>query len=135
MRFSRSTPIVEVAQVLALVGIVGIVGESVTRRTREIGVRVALGARALHLSWAVGRESAFTGLVGLAVGVLLLFTLHEWMATAVFEYYVQRLGPAVLSAEVLGLAIGIVSTVTLLASALTARRALRINPVDALRAD
>ena len=124
-----------VAQILALVGIAGIVGESVTRRTREIGVRMALGARALHVSWTIARESVVTGLLGLGAGVLLIFFLQEWVTSVVFDYYVTRLGPEILSIQVLGFAIGSVALLALSVSLLSARRALSIDPVEALRVE
>jgi len=126
---------VVIALILSLVGIVGVVSEAVTRRTREIGVRVALGARAAQVTWAVARESVLTALAGLVLGMALLFVLNGWMTKVVFDVYVRWLAPSLLSVGVLGLVAVVVLAATLLAVQVTARRALRVDPVEALRAD
>lgn len=124
-----------IALILATLGIVGVVGEAVNRRTREIGVRVALGARAAQVTWAVSRESVITALAGLGGGLALLFVLREWMTTAVFDIYIGWLAPDVFSLRVLGLAAAVVMIATILATQISARRALRISPIEALRVE
>lgn len=124
-----------IALVLSLVGIVGVVGEAVHRRIREIGVRIALGARRSQIAWIVGRESFITALSGLGVALALLFVLREWMSKVILDVYVQWLAPDLVSVQVLVAASTIVLVVTIGATHLAARRAFRINPVDAPRAD
>lgn len=123
-----------VALLLSMVGIAGVVGEAVTRRTHEIGVRVALGAHAAHVTWVVVRESLATALAGVAAALFLMLLLRDWMSGAVFEIYVQWLVPDLVSLEILALAAGVAVITTLFSAQVAARRALRINPVEALRA-
>ncbi len=124
-----------IALVLSVVGIVGVVGEAVHRRMREIGVRVALGARRRQIAWIVGRESFFMAFSGLGAAMALLFGLKEWMSKAILDVYVRWLAPDLVSVQVLGTASIIVLVVTIGTTTLAARRALNINPVEALRAD
>lgn len=124
-----------IALALALVGIVGVVGEALARRNREIGLRIALGARALQVSWAVARESALTATVGVVSGLLAVALLHTWLSKAVFDFYVQRLAPGVLSIQILGPAAAAVLIATLVAVGVTARRTQRVDPIEALRAE
>jgi len=124
-----------IAMLLAVIGIVGVVSEAVSRRTREIGVRVALGAGSIGVVWTIVRESVSTIVAGLTGGLLALLVLRTWMTKVVFDLYVQRLAPGVLSFQILGPTVIVVLTAIGVAVTLTARCALRVNPADALRAE
>jgi putative ABC transport system permease protein len=110
---------------LASIGVFGVLSYFVTQRTREIGIRVALGASGRDiLGMIVGRGLALAG-IGLGVGVLAAIPLTRAMQTLLFE--VKPLDVPTLAAVVAGL--GLVAG---LASYLPARRALKIEPMAAL---
>jgi putative ABC transport system permease protein len=110
---------------LASIGVFGVLSYFVTQRTREIGIRVALGASAGDiLRMIVGRGLALAGL-GLALGLLAAIPLTRSMQTLLFE--VKPLDAPTLALVIIGLTL-----VAGLASYLPARRALRIEPMMAL---
>jgi ABC-type antimicrobial peptide transport system permease subunit len=111
---------------LACVGLYGSVAYTVTRRTRELGVRMALGANKMTVLRMVVAQVASTVAVGLAVGLP-----ATWMLTRIIEsqlYGVKPHDPASLTIACLG-----VIAVAMIAALLPARRALLIDPVRALR--
>jgi len=116
------------ALALAAVGIMGVVGHSVTQRTAEIGLRMALGARALDVLRLIVSGSMCWVLAGLVAGLLGAAGLTRLITGLL--YGVKPLDPAVLG----GVAI-LLACVALLASYLPARRAARIDPVTALRCE
>lgn len=120
---------------LAVLGIVGVVADGVARRTREIGVRMAIGARPARILLAVVRESAVTALAGMAAGLLALILLHETIETIFFAYVVRNLGTGLVDPLLLATAAGTVLAITAAASLLPARRALRVDPAEALRSE
>jgi ABC-type antimicrobial peptide transport system permease subunit len=134
--FARNGGMVAAALLVAVgLALVGVVADALSRRNRELGVRLALGARPPDVLWAVGRDSVLAALLGLIAGVAGLVALHRWLESVFFGVMVQRLAPGLLSVEVLGLA-----SVTLLAASLAgvygaARRAPGIDLLDALRFD
>jgi predicted permease len=114
------------ALVLAALGIFGVMSYTVTQRTKEIGVRMALGADAANiLRWMMGYGGLAVG-AGLAAGLALTFATSRLLTSLLTG--VTALDPAVLVAAVLLLAL-----TGLIACLLPARRATRVNPVDALR--
>jgi len=116
------------AVVLAALGILGVMSYTVTQRTQEIGVRMALGADTGRiLRWMLRYGGAAVG-AGLAAGLALTFATHKLLTTLLTG--VTALDPAVIAAGVAGLGL-----VGLAACLLPARRATRINPVDALRSE
>jgi putative ABC transport system permease protein len=117
-----------IALVLAAVGLYGLISYSVTQRTREIGIRVALGARPRQVMLPVLREGLRLALLGMGLG--LAGALVATRALAVFLFGVGTTDPLTFAA-VSGLLLG----VALLASYIPARRALRVDPVTALRAE
>jgi predicted permease len=115
-----------IAVSLAAVGIYGVMAYSVTQRTQEIGVRVALGATTRNvLSMVVGEGLKMT-VVGLAAGLSGAFWLTRWMASFLFE--VSATDPLTFVMVGIGL-----TAVGLLACFVPARRAARVDPMVALR--
>jgi ABC-type antimicrobial peptide transport system permease subunit len=116
------------AALLASVGIYSLIAYSVAERTRELGIRVALGAdrrTVVRLIVGEGLRLAVVGiLIGLAGSWLLAGTVRAML------YEVSPIDPVVLGGTCAG-----VLLVTLLASYVPARRALRVDPMVALRAD
>ena len=114
------------AALLVAVGLYGSLAYRVSRRTAEIGVRMALGAARRQVLWMVLRDSLWLVAVGLAVGLPLAWFGSRWMASMLY-----KLSPHdPLSFAVAGLAVLLVS---LLAAWLPARRAASVEPMQALR--
>jgi ABC-type antimicrobial peptide transport system permease subunit len=114
-----------IALLLAAVGIFGVMANLVGERTREIGVRLALGAQrkdVLHM--ILSRASRLTAM-GVGVGLLLAFGLAHGVANLLFE--VSPNDPVVFLTMA-----AIITCIALLASWLPARRASRIDPMAAL---
>jgi len=111
---------------LAAVGLYGVLALAIIERTREIGIRSALGARPAATLWrVVGRALAMTG-SGLGVGLLCSLWLSRYLESRLFG--INRLDPATW-----GIGIAMLIVVALLASGLPAWRAMRIDPIVALR--
>jgi putative ABC transport system permease protein len=117
-----------VALTLAAVGIFGVISYSVSRRTREIGVRMALGASRSSVLAMILSESMLMIAGGLAVGIAAALALTRLLATLLFE--VQPADPATF-AVVATLLLG----VGLTAAFLPARRAAKVDPMVALRCE
>ncbi len=117
-----------VAVLLAALGIYGVMSYSVSRRTHELGVRMALGAGQEDVIKLVVTQAMMLALVGSACGLIAAFVLTRMMSKLL--YGVRSSDPLTFIAAVL-----LVSGVALLASYLPARRATRIDPVTALRCD
>ncbi len=115
-----------VALMLSSVGVYGVLSESVAQRTREIGIRLALGANPGHLMGLVlGQALKLTG-IGLAIAVPISFAVSRAMASLVFG--IVRTDFAVL----LGFAVLLI-VVAALAGYIPARRAMRMDPMTSLR--
>jgi putative ABC transport system permease protein len=115
-----------IALSLAAIGIYGVMAYSVTQRTQEIGVRVALGATTRNVLAMVVSEGLKMTAVGLIFGLTAAFWLTRWMATLLFE--VSATDPFTFAM------VGICLTaVGLLACFLPARRAAKVDPMVALR--
>jgi predicted permease len=116
------------ALVLAAVGVYGVIAYEVTRRTREIGIRIALGARPREVMSQVLRGGIVLAAVGIAIGLA-----GAWMLTRLLSNLVYGVSPrdpvAFILAPLVLLAIAILATL------LPARRATRIDPVTAMRAE
>jgi len=114
------------ATLLAAVGLYGVMAFVVARRTKELGVRIALGARPGQVLWLVMREVLVLLGVGLAIGVPAAIGLGRYVASQL--YGVEANDPWV--AAITAIALGVVSA---LAGLVPARRASRIDPILALR--
>jgi len=114
------------ATLLGIVGLYGVMAYTVTRRSREIGIRMALGARASLVASQVVREAGLLIVAGLVLAAPAAWFLKRYIATEL--YGVQPGDPRTIALAAIGLvAIG------LLAAAIPARRAARISPMQALR--
>ncbi len=111
---------------LAAVGLYGVVSYTVSQRTREIGVRMALGADRSRVLQMVVRDGMRLVLIGVVIGMVLAAAGTRVMRS--FLFGVSPLDPLVFAVIPIGLAL-----VTLLASYLPARRAAATDPVEALR--
>ena len=116
------------AIVLTAVGLYGVISYTVTQRTKEIGIRIALGANRSSVMAFVMREASLVLVVGLGVGVLLTLAAGHAASALLFGLRSYDLATLVIAAISLSL-------VTAGASYLPARRASRMNPLLALRDD
>jgi putative ABC transport system permease protein len=114
------------ALVLACVGLYGVIAYSVTQRTQEIGIRMALGAQTGDVLRMILNQSLVLTLVGLVVGTIASLALTRYLASLLFN--VKPTDPVTLVSVSLLLAL-----VSVVASYIPARRAARVNPIVALR--
>jgi predicted permease len=114
------------ALVLGLVGIYGVLSFLVSKRTREIGIRIALGAQRHDVLWLVLREGAKFSLAGIGLGLVGAIVVTRWLASEL--YGVGPMDPVTYA----GVAIVMV-VVTMFACYVPARRALSVDPLIALR--
>ena len=117
-----------VALFLATLGIYGVLAYLVAQRTREIGIRVALGSTRAKILKMVLREGLQLVIIGLVLGIIGAILLQKAIASEI--YGVRPLDPLVLGSVTAVLAI-----VTLAACAVPARRAMRVDPIIALRSE
>jgi putative ABC transport system permease protein len=117
-----------VALILAVIGIYGVISYSVTQRTQEIGVRVALGAQRGDVLKLVLREGAVVAVIGVTIGVAGALPATNLIRSWLFG--IERTDPT----TIVAMAVGLVA-VALAASYLPARRAARVDPLVAMRAD
>ena len=115
-----------VAAVLAAIGIYGVMAYSVAEPTREIGIRMALGAGARGVLALVVRQALFLIAIGLVVGIAASFALTRVIKTALYE--VTPTDPATFIAVALSL-----TAVALIACFVPTRRAVEVDPTVALR--
>ncbi|HVR98535.1 MAG TPA: ABC transporter permease [Thermoanaerobaculia bacterium] len=116
------------ALVLSVVGIYGITAYSVAQRTRELGLRMALGAQPGGLLGMVVRETGVLAALGVGLGLVAAYWLTRLMASLLFN--VEATDPVIFASVSLGLVL-----VAVIAALLPGRRATRIEPLTALRAE
>jgi ABC-type antimicrobial peptide transport system permease subunit len=116
------------ALLLGTVGIYGVIAYTVSQRTREIGIRMALGAQRRELTGMFLRHGLLLTAIGVACGLAVAVVLSRLMASLLF-----RVRP-VDALTYVTVSIGLLAT-ALLASYLPSRRAASVDPVEALRAE
>jgi ABC-type antimicrobial peptide transport system permease subunit len=116
------------ALALGILGIYGVISYAVSQRTREIGIRMALGAKKSGLVWMFVRSALVLTGVGMAIGLGAAAALMRLMRTLLFG--ISPLDPVTFIAVPVTLA-----AAAALASYLPARRTTAVDPVEALRAE
>lgn len=113
---------------LACVGLYGVISYSVAQRTRELGVRIALGASRGRVVWLVGRQSARLVIAGVSLGLLAAYFAVGLLSSLL--YGVQATDPGTFA-----LVPGVLGVVAFLAAVIPATRAARVDPIIAMRAE
>jgi predicted permease len=116
------------ALLLAIIGLYGVVSYLVSRRTREIGIRLALGASRLTITRLVLHHALWPAALGVAGGLLASIAVTGVMRNLLFQ--IEPIDPLVLSVVSV-----LLLTVAALASMMPARRAMRVNPTEVLRSE
>jgi len=116
------------ALLLGIVGIYGVISYAVSQRTREIGIRMALGAQRDHLTGMFVRQGLLLAGIGAIFGVGAAFATMRFMASILFK--VSPMDPLTYAFSTIA-----VMGIALLACYLPSRRASQVNPVNALRAE
>ena len=117
-----------VTLILGVVGLYGVIAYVVTLRTRELGVRIALGAQPTAVAAMVARQGLTVSGIGIVVGLVLVVLVARFLRSFLFD--VAPTDPGTLASATL-----ILVAFAFLASWIPARRAARVNPLEALRAD
>ena len=115
-----------VALLLATVGLYAVTAYAAAQRTREIGVRVALGAEAKQIWWLVTRSAAWQLGIGLSIGMVGSIGMGRFLGSVLIG--TKAMDPVTLFAVA-----GLLAVVGLSACLLPARRAMRLDPADVLR--
>jgi len=114
------------ALILACIGLYGVMAHGVVRRTNEIGIRMALGARGGNIAWMILRETLVLVVIGLVIGIPTAMFAARFISSQLFG--LNPTDPAAL----IGAAV-LLTLVALIAGYVPARRASRVNPLNALR--
>jgi predicted permease len=123
-----TTAFAGLALLLASVGLYGVLSFAVAQRTREIGVRMALGARRSGIAALVVRDAIGVVGAGLLAGVIAAVATGRMLRSLLFD--VSLADPAIAA-----LVLGVLAVVTLIAVVMPARRAARVDPIVALRSE
>lgn len=115
-----------VAMILAAIGIYGVIAYSVTQRTREIGIRMALGAQRTEMLGMILRQSLTLVAVGLTVGLVVSLASTRLLGSLLY-------GVGVTDVSTYALVMALLGGAALLASYIPARRAMKVDPMVALR--
>ena len=116
------------ALILACIGLYGAMAYRVARRTREIGIRIAVGARQQTVVWMMVRETLLLVTIGAALGTLASLAANRYIAGQLF-------GVTPRDPVAIVVALSVLAIVTMVAGYVPARHASRIDPVKALRAE
>lgn len=114
------------AIILVVIGLYGTISYNVTRRTSEIGVRIAIGAQRHEVLWMILRSGLLLSVIGIAIGVPLVAASSRVLSSLL--YGVTPMDPVSLAAAIAG-----ILSIGLIASYLPARRAAAVDPMIALR--
>jgi putative ABC transport system permease protein len=117
-----------VAMFLAMIGLYGVLSFLAASRTKEIGIRLALGAPRWAAGWLIIREAAILAVTGLAIALPASWALGRLIENQLF-------GVRPLDATTIAAAAGLLVLVCLGASAAPARRAVSVSPLEALRSE
>jgi putative ABC transport system permease protein len=115
------------AVLLGVIGIYGVVSFLVSKRTREIGIRIALGAQKRDVLWMVMREGAVYSALGITLGMLVALATTRLLGSEMLQT-VSPADPLTYAGAAL-----VMATATLVACYIPTRRALRVDPMIALR--
>jgi putative ABC transport system permease protein len=115
-----------VAMILAAIGIYGVIAYSVAQRTKEIGIRMALGAQRRDMLEMILRQSFSVVAIGLAIGLCAALALTRLMASLLY-------GVSAHDFSIYAFVLFVLSAAALVASYLPARRAMNVDPMVALR--
>ena len=113
---------------LACVGLYGLLGYSVVRRTREIGIRMALGAQRVGVLWMVARQALGLLAMGLVLGLPMAWLVSRWVQSMLFG--LTPMDPVTIA----GAAV-VLGTAGMLAAYFPSRRATQVDPTRALHHD
>jgi macrolide transport system ATP-binding/permease protein len=116
------------ALLLGALGLYGVIAYSVSRRRREVGIRMALGARSGSVYWLILKEAGLLTAIGIATGLVCSVAAATLLRNVLF-------GVSSWDAPTLITVSGVLATSALIASYVPARRAASSNPVEALRAE
>jgi len=116
------------ATLLAILGLYGVIAYTVTQRSREIGIRIALGASLGRIRAAILREAALLALAGATLGLAASLALARLLAATLFQ--VSAHDPLTLSAI-----FALFLIISLAATLIPANRAASIDPIEALRTE
>jgi predicted permease len=111
---------------LACVGLYGLLGYSVVRRTKEIGIRMALGAQRRGVLWMIARRALRLVAVGVALGLPVAWLASRWLRSMLFG--LTPTDPGVIAGAVV-----LLTMAAMLSAYVPARRATRVDPTTALR--
>jgi ABC-type antimicrobial peptide transport system permease subunit len=114
------------ALTIASIGLFGLMSYSVTRRTKEIGIRLAVGAPRKDVLWLVMRDSLMLVVIGVVLGIAGVIAARDLVSSVLY-------GVTATDGLAVAMAIGMMVGVSAVAGYLPARRASRVNPLDALR--
>jgi predicted permease len=116
------------ALILACIGLYGVMAYRVARRTREIGIRIAVGASQQNVVWMMSRETLLLVTIGAALGTMASLVANRYIAGQLFGVTPRDPVAIVAALSVLGI-------VTMVAGYVPARQASRIDPIRALRSE
>ena len=116
------------AVLLAMIGIYGVLSYFVNQRTREMGIRVALGAQRRDVLWMVAKLGLKLSMTGVAIGIALAVGLKRFMEQHFWLYHVESTDPLTYAAVTL-----LLVSIALLACYVPARRAINVDPMTTLR--
>ena len=116
------------AVLLAMIGIYGVLSYFVNQRTREMGIRVALGAQRRDVLWMVAKLGLKLSMTGVAIGIALALGLKRFMEQHFWLYHVESTDPLTYAAVTL-----LLVSIALLACYVPARRAINVDPMTTLR--